>query len=187
MSSTASATRKNLHELPARHPDDYLGPGDVVGVMPHEVEVEIRGGVRARAQMALSITYEPKVGDVLLVIGKGDEHYVIGVLKGSGTTSLSFQGAVDVRANGGPLTLSSNVGVAIQGPELEIETSKLHVLAGAVVEKLGSLYQHVRGALNTRAGKAHTVIDDASFMTAKNASIVTEETMSINGNEIHLG
>jgi hypothetical protein len=48
-------------------------------------------------------------------------------------------------------------------------------------------YQRVRGALEVRAGKAHTVVDDSSFLTAKNASIVTEETMSINGNEIHLG
>lgn len=176
---------KKLHELAA--PDDYLGPGEVVGVMPHAVEILIRGGVRASAQMALSITYEPRVGDVLLVIGKGDEHYVIGVLKGSGTTSLSFQGPVDLRANGGPLTLSSDVGVALHGPEVEIQTSKLEVFAGAVVEKLGSLYQRVRGALNVHAGKTHTVVDDASFMTAKNASIVTEETMSINGNEIHLG
>ena len=93
--------------------------------------VEIRGGERARAQMALSIPYEPAVGDVLLVIGKGDEHYVIGVLHGSGKTSLSFQGAVDLRATGGPLTLSSDQGVAIHGPEMEIQTGKLQVFAGA--------------------------------------------------------
>jgi hypothetical protein len=55
------------------------------------------------------------------------------------------------------------------------------------VEKLASLYQRVRGALNVHAGEAHTVVDDASFLTAKNASIVTEETMSINGDQIHLG
>jgi len=183
-----SAAKKTIHELPVRQqPGDYLGPGHVVAVMPHEVEVEIREGVRARARMALSITYEPSLGDVLLVIGKDDEHYVIGVLRGSGKTSLSFQGAVDLRATGGPLTLSSDTGVAIHGPELEIQTGKLQVFAGAVVEKLGSLYQRVRDTLNVHAGKTHTVVDDASFMTAKNASIVTVETMSINGNEIHLG
>jgi uncharacterized protein DUF3540 len=182
-----SAAKKTIRELPVRQPDDYLGPGHVVAVGPHEVEVEIRGGERARAQMALSIPYEPSAGDVLLVIGKGDEHYVIGVLHGSGRTSLSFQGPVDLRASGGALTLSSDVAVAIHGPEMEIQTSKLQVFAGAVVEKLGSLYQRVRETLNVHAGKTHTVVDDASFMTAKNASIVTEETMSINGNEIHLG
>jgi Protein of unknown function (DUF3540) len=182
-----SAAKNPIRPLPVPQPGDYLGPGHVVAVMPHEVEVEIRGGEHARAQMALSIPYEPSVGDVLLVIGKDDEHYVIGVLHGSGRTSLSFQGPVDLRASGGPLTLSSDVGVAIHGPEMEIQTSKLQVFAGAVVEKLGSLYQRVRETLSVHAGKTHTVVDDASFLTAKNASIVTEETMSINGNEIHLG
>lgn len=182
-----TSAAKKIREIPALKANDFLGPGHVVDVAPHEVTVEIRGGERARAQMALSIPYAASVGDVLLVIGKGDEHYVIGVLQGSGKTQLSFQGAVDVRATGGPLTLSSDQGVAIHGPEMEIQTGKLHVFAGAVVEKLGSLYQRVREALNVHAGKTHTVVDDASFMTAKNASIVTEETMSINGSEIHLG
>lgn len=183
--SAAQVTR--IEEVSVRQPDGYLGPGRVTSVMPHEVEVQIRAGESVRARMALSIPYEPSVGDVLLVIGRDDEHYVIGVLHGSGRTSLSFQGAVDVRATGGPLTLSSDTSVSILGPEAEIQTGKLRVFATSVVEKLGSLYQRVRGALEVHAGKTHTIVDDASFMTAKNASIVTEETMSINGNEIHLG
>jgi hypothetical protein len=182
-----SAAKKKIHELPVRRPDDFLGPAHVVAVEPLGVEVEIRAGERVRARMAVSVPYEPCVGDVLLVIGKDDEHYVIGVLHGTGKTSLSFQGAVDLRASGGPLTLSSDAGVVVHGPQMEIHTGKLEVFAGAVVEKLGSLYQRVRGALNVHAGKTHTVVDDSSFMTAKNASILTEETMSINGNEIHLG
>ena len=181
-----SAAQK-IRGLPAPGPDDYLGPGHVVEAHPHEAVVEIRGGERVRAQLALSIPYAPVIGDVLLVIGKGDDHYVIGVIHGSGTTSLSFQGAVELRASGGPLTLSSDRGIAIHGPEVEIHAGKLQVFAGAMVEKLTSLYQRVRGALNVHAGTTHTVVDDASFLTAKNAAIVTEETMSINGDQIHLG
>lgn len=184
---TSSAPNIRNLPLPIPGPDDYLGPGHVVEALPHEAVVEIRGGERVRAQLALSIPYAPAVGDVLLVIGKRDDHYVIGVLHGSGKTSLSFQGAVDLRAIGGPLTLSSDQGIAIHGPELEIQTGKLQIFAGTVVEKFTSLYQRVRGALNVHAGKTHTVVDDASFLTAKNASIVTEETMSINGDQIHLG
>jgi hypothetical protein len=176
-----------IRELPALRPDDYLGPGHVVAVWPHQVEVEIRGGERVRAELALSIPYAPERDDVLLVIGKGEEHYVIGVLHGTGRTALSFQGAVDLRASGGPLTLASDRGVVIQGPELSVHAGKIEVLAGAVVQKLTSLYQHVREALHVRAGQAHTVVDDTSLLTAKNASIITEETMSINGDEIHLG
>ncbi len=182
---TATATK--LREIPLPQASDYLGPGHVVLVRPHEVEVEIRGSERVSAQMALSIPYAPELGDVLLVIGKDGEHYVIGVLHGSGKTALSFQGAVDLRAVGGPVTISSDQGVAIHGPEIEIQTGKLSMYAGTAVQKFTSLYQRVREAVNLHAGKQHTVVDDASFMTAKNASIVTEETMSINGSEIHLG
>jgi hypothetical protein len=178
---------QKLHPLPVPQADDYLGPGRVIEAHGHEAVVEIRGGTPVRATLALSIPYAPRAGDVLLVIGKGDEHYVIGVIHGSGTTSLSFQGAVELTATGGPLTLSSDHGIALHGPEVEVETGKLHIVAGAMVEKLTSLYQRVRGALNVHAGTTHTVVDDASFLTAKNASIVTEETMSINGDQIHLG
>jgi hypothetical protein len=181
-----SAAQK-IRDLPAVRPDDYLGPGHVVAVMPHEVEVEIRGGERVHAQMALSIPYEPNEGDVLLVIGKGDEHYVIGVIRGTGKTSLAFQGAVDLSATGGPLTLSSDRGVAIHGPEMEIQTGKLQVFAGAVVEKLGSLYQRVSAMWSVRAEEAEMVVDKGSLTRAKSATILTEETMTINGKQIHLG
>jgi hypothetical protein len=174
-----------LRELP--RPDDYLGPGHVIRVEPHEVEVEIRGGERVRAQMALAFPYAPEPGDVLLIIGKGEDHYIIGLLQGTGKTALSFQGAVDLRAQGGPLTLSSDQGVAIRGAEVEVEAGKLRMIAGSAVQKFTSLYQRVRDALSVRAGQAHTVVDDRSFMTAKNASILTEEAMTINGSEIHLG
>jgi hypothetical protein len=180
------AARKIL-DLPVHQEGNYLGPGHVTRIEHHEVEVEIRGGERARAQMALAFPYEPREGDVLLVIGKGDEHWVIGVIHGTGKSALTFQGAVDLKAQGGPLTLSSDHGVAIRGPEVEVEAGKLRMMAGAVAQKFTSLYQRVRDALDVHAGQAHTVVDDASFMTAKNAAIVTQETMSINGSEIHLG
>jgi hypothetical protein len=183
MSSAAS----NVLPFPLARPSDFLGPGRVMAVAPHEVEVEIRSGERVSAQMALSIPYSPQPGDILLVIGKGEDHYVIGVLHGTGKTSLAFQGAVDLRAEGGPLTLSSDQGVIVRGPEIEVETGKLRMFAGAVVQKFTSVYQRVRESLNVHAGQAHTIVDDRSFLTAKNASIVTEEAMSINGKEIHLG
>jgi hypothetical protein len=181
-----SAARK-IRELPIPAPGDYLGPGRVTSAAPHALEVEIRGGARVRVEMALAFPYAPGEGDVLLVIGKGDEHYVIGVLHGTGRASLSFQGGVDLRAQGGPLTLSSDQGVAIRGPEVDVEASKLRVTAGSVVEKFTSLYQRVRDAISVRAGQSHTVVDDRSSLVAKNASIVTEDTMNINGREIHLG
>lgn len=182
-----NATVRKIRLEPAPRPDDYLGPARVVAVEPHAVHVELGDGSRSRARLALAFPYAPEPGDELLVIGKGDEHYVIGVLHGTGTTALSFPGTVDLRAEGGPLRLSSDRGVSIQGPALHIEAGKLAVVAGAVVQTLDSLCQRVRGALSVHARRTHTVVEERSLLTAKDAAILTEDTMSINGREIHLG
>lgn len=177
----------NILPREAPRAGDFLGPGRVVEVRPCEVSVEIRKGEQVTAQMALSIPYAPNPGDILLVIGKGEDHYVIGVLHGTGKTELSFKGAVDLHAEGGPLTLSSDQGIQLRGPDIEVTTTKLRTYADSVVQKLGSLLQRVTGSLEVRSGQAHTVVEGRSIMTAKNASIVTEEAMTINGEEIHLG
>lgn len=182
-----SQAARKIAPLPVPHPDVYLGPARVTKAAPHAIEVELRGGVRVEAQAALAFPYAPAQGDVLLVIGKDGEHWIIGVVHGAGTTRLAFQGAVDLRAEGGPLTLSSDQRVAIRSPEIEVEASKLRTFAESVVERCTSLVQRVRNTLDVRAGEARTVVNGSSHLTAKEASIVTEQTMSINGSEIHLG
>ena len=183
-----SAAKKTIHELPVRQPGDYLGPGHVVAIVPHEVEVEIRGGERARAQMALSIPYEPCVGDVLLVIGKDDEHYVIGVLHGSGQDLALLPGRRGPPRVGRPAHALERRGRGhSRAGDGDPDGQAPGVRRRRGGEARVALPARARDALNVHAGKTHTVVDDASFMTAKNASIVTEETMSINGNEIHLG
>jgi hypothetical protein len=181
-----SHAARKVVPLPQPSPSEYLGPARVTRVAPHAVEVEIHGE-EVTAEMALAFPYAPAEGDVLLVIGKGGEHWVIGVIHGKGKAALAFQGGVEISAQGGPLTLTSDHGVAIRGPDVEVEAGKLSMLAGSVVERFTSLYQRVRDAWSVRAGEARTIVDGSSHLTAKDASIVTEETMSINGSEIHLG
>lgn len=178
---------RKISSLPLADAGDYLGPGRVTQVAPGELTVELRDGRSTPATMALAYPYAPQVGDVLLVIGKGEEHYVIGVIHGTGQATLAFQGAVDLRAEGGPLTLSSDQGVTLRGPSVEVETPRLQVFAESIVERCTSLFTRVFGALDLRAGDVRTVVEGDSFTTAKNASIVTEEAMTINGDEIHLG
>lgn len=166
---------------------DYLGPATVVSISAQHLEVELRDGTRVEAQMALAYPYVPSAEDVLLLIGRDDEHWVIGVIHGKGRASLTFQGAVDIKAQGGALTLSSDEGVAIHAPKVDVETNKLTMYAGSVVQKFTSLVQRIRETMSQRAKELHTVVDDRALTTAKNASIVTEEAMTINGREIHLG
>src|SRR5689334_9612321 len=99
-----SLAAAKIQKLPIQR-DDYLGPARVVCVDPGSVDVETRDGDRRRARIALQLHYEAAIDDELLVIGRGDDWYVIGVLSASGRTHMTFQGGVTVRAEGGPLKL----------------------------------------------------------------------------------
>jgi len=169
-------------------PEEYLGPARVAAAEGGKVTVELPGGDRPiPVEMALALPYEPVAGDTLLVIGRGDRHYAIGVLHGAGRTVLSLPGDVELHARDGSLSLSGDKGVAIRGPEIEVEAGKVRMVADSLVQKLHSVYQRVSGLLSVRAQEAHTVVDRTSLTKAKNATILTEETVTVNGKQILLG
>lgn len=183
----AQAQAQALESAPVR-PDDYLGPAQVTAADGGKVAVELPGGGPAiPVEMALALPYQPAVGDTLLVIGRGERYYAIGVLHGTGRTVLSIAGDIDLHAREGALSLSGDKGVAIRGPEVEVEAGKVRMVADAVVQKFNSLYQRVSGLLSVRAQEAHTVVDNTSFTKAKNATLLTEETVTVNGKQILLG
>lgn len=168
-------------------PAEYLGPAEVTEVTVPELQVRLESGATVRAVMALALPYAPALGDVLLVIGRAERHYVIGVLAGSGRTSLAFQGDVDVAAIGGALNLSGDRGVSLRGPEVSLEADKLTMFGDALVQKFASVVQRVTSLLRVHAGETQTLVDEASVTQAKSAVIQTEKTVTINGREIHLG
>ena len=169
-------------------PNEYLGPARVTAAEAGRIMVELPGGTEAiPVEMALALPYEPAVGDTLLVIGRGENHYAIGVLHGTGRTVLSLPGDVAVHARDGSLSLSADKGVAIRGPELDIEAGKIRMVADAVVQKFHSVYQRVSALLSVQASESHTVVEKTSFTKAKNATILTEETVTVNGKQILLG
>jgi hypothetical protein len=179
---------RTLEALPAAAAAaDYLGPAEVLDVEASAVRVAIPGGPTVSAEIALALPYRPAVGDLLLVIGRAGAHYVIGVLHGAGRTELAIPGDIELRAVGGRLRLSGDEGVELSGPEVEVRGGKLRVLADAALQQFASLCQRVASVLSVHAGEAHTVMAGASLTQAKTAAMLTEETMTINGKEIHLG
>jgi hypothetical protein len=169
-------------------PEEYLGPARVIAADGDEIRVELPGGGPSiPVELAFSLHYEPVAGDQLLVIGRAERHYAIGVLHGAGRTVLSLAGNVELHARGGALSLSGDNGVAIRGPEIDVEAGKIRVVAGAVVQKFHSLYQRVSALLSVRAEEVHTVVDKTAFTKAKNATLLTEETVTVNGKQILLG
>lgn len=166
--------------------DEYLGAATVIEGRGRALTLEMPGGAVVQATLALAFSYEPAPGDVLLVIGRRGSYWGIGLLQGSGKTSLAFEGDVDLRA-GGTLRIAGGEGVEIEAPRAELRAGKLEVVAGAVVQRFTSLYQRVSALFSMHAKDAHTVVEESCVTQAKNGVIVTEESMSINGKQINLG
>lgn len=166
---------------------DYLGPAEVAEVSPAEILVRLPSGSLVPARPAMAFTYEPAAGDVVLVIGNAEGHYVIGVLQGTGRAVLSFPGDIEINAVNGVLDLGGDKGVRIRSSSVEVQAGKLRFLAETVVQKFSSLRQHVSDLLSVRAGQSHTVVDGAQIAQSKSSTILTEEKVTINGKSIHLG
>ena len=165
----------------------YLGPAHVAAVGASDVEVILPNGSPARAAPAFALPYEPAVGDMLLIIGGPGGHYAIGVLAGRGRTQVAVPGDLDLHAVGGRLRLAGDAGVEVEGKRFEVLADKVKITADQVVEKCGALYQRVTGLLSVHVKQRHTVIDGESHEKSRRAVVLTEETMTLNGKQIHLG
>ncbi len=183
-----------LHALPTG-PNDPASESDERRIEPATVVEVHAGGVVARLpsgasiepRLALAYSFRPAVGDRLLVIGQDGRHYVIGVLESTGATHLAFRGDVDLRAVGGKIALSGDEGVEVRGPTIELTARRLHVLAEKATEVFGSVFTTVKDLWSVRSGSTDAVIHGEWSHRAEQASITTEEVVTINGREVHLG
>ncbi len=166
---------------------DYLGPAEVLETGPATVRVTVAGAA-ADAQLALAFAYEPARGDTVLLVARRGRAYVIGVLQGRGRARLAIAGDVDLHAVGGTLRLRGDAGVEVEGKHVRLTAAgKLRIAAEHAVTTFESLTRRVRGLLSSQAGDKLETVDNSRIERSKQATILTEETMAINGREIHLG
>jgi hypothetical protein len=164
-----------------------MGPGRVVETGPSWALVECAGRAEPeRAELAFSVPYAPAVGDLLVVLGKPGELYAVGVLRGSGKTTLAVEGDLDVAASG-TLRLRGAAGVAIEGGDVSIEANRLETTAKTVVEVVGSLVQRVTGLFSQQARDVYVHAEGSVVTRGKNATILTEESVVVNGKQLFLG
>ena len=76
---------------------------------------------------------------------------------------------------------------SVRAPEVEVNAGRLRIIADTVAQRFTSFYQRVAELLSVHAGESHMLIDEGAFSQAKRAVLQTEETVTINGKEIHLG
>lgn len=164
----------------------YLGPAKVLQARALDVDVELPSGQQKRARMALAYAYEAREGDEVLVIGNPDGHWVIGVINGQGPAILRFPADAELSA-GGSLRITAHRSVDVQAQDFSVTTQKIRLIATEVAQTFKSLRQRVHELLSVHAGQTHTVVEGSMHSQAKTATILTEEKVSINGKEVHLG
>ncbi|MFO0554703.1 MAG: DUF3540 domain-containing protein [Polyangiaceae bacterium] len=171
----------------------WFGPARVLAVHVDRLELELDDDEltpserRVTARNALAWPYEPAAGDELLALVGPRGAFVIGVLSGTGKTRLSFEGDVELRAEGGTLRLAGDDGVSIDGPAVAIRARAIDLVADAASHIFGTLKKTVRELYVLRAGERHDIVEGASVTHAKTARILTREKVTINGKEIFLG
>ena len=165
----------------------YLGAVTVTATGPATLEARLPSGETVHPKMALAFPFVPAEGDSLLVIGQDERYFVIGVIASEGETHLRFRGNVEVRAVDGELALSGEHGVELRGPLVDIKTKKLTVLADKATEVFGTVFTRVKELLSVHAGETDTVVHGQWSNRSKRAALTSEETVSINGEQVHLG
>lgn len=164
----------------------YLGPAKVVEARALDVDIELPNSQQKRARLALAYAYEARVGDEVLVIGNPDGHWIIGVINGQGPAILRFPADAELSA-GGSLRITADQSVEVQARDFSVMTQKIRLMATEAAQTFKSLRQRVHELLSVQAGQTHTVVEGSMHSQAKSATILTEEKVSINGKEVHLG
>jgi len=165
----------------------FLGPAEMVGRRGKGIEASLPDGRVVQAAIALAWPVPLEAGDSLLLVGRDNQFFVIGVLTAQKANKLRFFGDVLLHAVGGRIDLESDDEVALHAPNVAIRTGKLTTVAKAVVERASTLYQNVREVLSIHAGEKREIVRGEWMARAERANITTSGTVSVNGKEVHLG
>jgi hypothetical protein len=165
----------------------YLGPATVTEAAAAVLLAKLPNGEVVRPRLALAFPFVPAAGDTLLVVGQADRYFVIGVIESTGRTELRFRGDVELRAVDGTLELHGERGVSLHGPEIDLKTRKLGVVADKVTEAFGTVFTRVKALLSVHTGETDTVVHGEWSSRSERAAITSQEVVSVNGKEVHLG
>jgi hypothetical protein len=165
-----------------------LAPARVRAIAGDRLKVRwLEGEQDLWARSALALAYTPQVGDTVLVIGGGGAHYVIGVLEGTGTATLTVPADLELRAPRGSIQLVSGRGVRIAAPRIGLHSHRLDVIAQVLRERLVNAQRWVREAVHIRAGRIKTVAAGNYDLKAERVRERATKDVHIDGTKIHLG
>lgn len=164
----------------------HLGPAWIRRTAGRRVEVELPSET-AWAEMALPYAYQPVVGDSVLAIGQEKQWYVIGVLKGSGVTTLTVPGDLSIQAPHGRIDIQSAKGIRLRSPSVDVVARELALMAETVRERFTEATRWVKGAFHMKAGSIQQVASSTYSVRAERILEKAKEDVKIDGRKIDLG
>lgn len=164
----------------------YLGPATVLCAAAGRIKLELPDE-HAWALSALAFPYQPEAGDLVLAVGKASQWYVIGVLKGSGTTTLLVPGDLAIAAPRGQVSIDAAHGVEIRGPQVTVKAGRLQLTARTIVERFERATRWIKNTFQLRAGRIRTRVDTTYDVAAQNIREHAGDDVKIDGKQIHLG
>jgi len=165
--------------------DTYLGPARVMAVDGPRAQVETPDAF-PWAQLAVAHCYRAQVGDTVLVVGKDDAWYIIGVLQGTGASTFTAPGDIEFNAPRGSIRLRASEGVQIKGALLELTGETIEIAAKSLVQTVQDAVTWARRLLRIRAGSINTDVEKTSHLKAGDIVEHAENEVRINGKTINL-
>jgi hypothetical protein len=164
----------------------YLGPARVLMSAGGRAKLEAAGAI-VWATVAMGAPYEPVMDDVVLAIAQEECWYVIGVISGSGTTTLTAHAGLVIRAPRGGIELDAATAVTVKSPEVTIAAGRIEILARSIFEHFTEATRWIRDAFQIRAGRVRTRIDGDYDLAADRIMAAATGHVKIDGTTIHLG
>lgn len=164
----------------------YVGPARVIESDGTRVRLAVPGQ-EVRALLALPCHYEPSVDDTVLAVGQGEDYYVIGVLHGTGKTTIDVPGDLSLRAPSGAISLFSTRQIRVEAPRVTLKAAKLSIIATSIREKFTRACRWVHESLKVQAGRMRTIAEEEYEVTAGRIVERASADVRIDGEEINIG
>lgn len=165
--------------------DSYLGPATVTEIRGRRARLETPDAL-PWAELALAHCYQPVVGDTVLAIGRESTWYVIGILQGTGTSTLTAPGDLEFRAPRGRIRFQAAEGVRLSAPLIELVGATVEVTAKSLVQTASDVVTWARRALRIRAERLNTDVEKTAHLKAGEIIEQAEGDARIQAKTIHL-
>jgi hypothetical protein len=166
----------------AAPPQLSLGPALVRGRVGRRVSIERDGQVY---EADLAIPHLPGPGDVVLAVGEVGNAWVIGIIT-SHNTVWEVTGDVVIRSTGS-IDFTAAKGLTLRAADVGLTGERVHLTAGTLTERYGSVYRWVKDAVQDRLGRLRQVITGTHHLDAKRIVHRAEGEVEIDGERINLG